>query len=330
MPERKNVTELALNFFSASVLLLHPKDLTELDDPTHPYSSLAALCHIYIIGKRPRLAYVPGSIDIQPEKTFGRFRYIRDGMPQEAGFALKGYPNADSLEISAYPHTKLSFVKDGKATYTLPAHTLSLLCDEVSDESIRDLEVVYVGMAYGDGTRSAKDRLLSHSTLQQVLADLNADSPDDEALIIMFEYKQPMMYMSMNGRDPRAGAQPARAVGTDIRRTEELITEDVQIALVEAGLIRYFQPRYNDRYKTRFPHPTHKVLQALYELDYAALIVEIDTEDINARLFSSLRAPGYHHIGSVDLLDPHERQSFFNILSMEDGPDASAHSGPTY
>lgn len=310
MATRNNPIELALNFFSGGVLLIHPKDIGELDDPTHPYADLAADCHIYLIVTRSRLTYVPGSIEIGPNETTGRFRYTKDGVATEAKFWLNGYPNAEALRISEYPHSKLHLIKDGNVLYTLPASTLSFMCDGVSDQSIRDLEVVYVGMAYGEGGRSAKDRLASHSTLQQVLADINGDTPDLETLLVMVEYKPPMMIMSFDGRT-KSPTVPPRNVGTAHKATEETVTENVQITLIEAALIRYFQPRYNDKYKRRFPHPRQKILSEIYNIDYAALGVEIDTEDIHARLFSPTRPPGFHHVGNVDLHEPSERQSFF-------------------
>ena len=330
MATRKHPVELALNFFSAGVLLIHPKDIGELDDPAHPQADLAKDCHIYLIAKRPRLTFVPGSIHIGPDKTSGRFRLVKHGVPTEVDFWLEGYPNADSVEIDGYPHTRLLLVKDGSAIITLPAHTLSFLCDHVSDATIRDLEVVYTGMSYGDGSRSAKDRLSSHSTLQQVLAELNGEDPDAEALLLMVEYKPPMVILSIDGRTKFPDSVPERNVGADFMRTEQSITEDLRIALIEAGLIRYFQPHYNDKYKNRFPSPTHKILEEVYAIDFGALIVELNTEDINVRLFSATRPAGFHHLASVDLHDPAVRASFFNIMNVPAGPDATDNSGPVF
>lgn len=330
MADRKYITEIALNFYSDRLLLLHPKDIGNIEKQGAEAIQVANDCHIYLIVKRPRVTFVPGSIVVGDEKTTGRFRYTKNGVATECEFYLTGKPNADSVEISEYPHTKLLLIKDEETIFTMPAHLCSMMCDSVGDRSIRDLEVVYVGMSYADGNRSAKDRLLSHSTLQQVLADLNNEAPDMEALIIMAQYASPQTIVTFDGRDKSLKLEDDRDLVADLQKQQTDITEDLEIALIEASLIRYFQPLYNDKYKDRFPQPTHKILKEIYEIDFGALTVEINTEDISARLFSTSRKPGYHHIGNVDLHDPATRRSFFNLMNVATGSDAPDHSGPVY
>lgn len=330
MARRKHITELALSFYSDGLLLLHPKDIGNIEQQSAEHAEIANDCHIYLIVKRPRIAFVPGSIAVGDGRTTGRFRYVKDGVEKEVGFWLQGEANADIIEISDYPHTKLSLVKNSEIFLTVPAYLLSMICDHIEDTSIRDLEVVYVGMSYADGTRSAKDRLLSHSTLQQVLADMNSDAPDMEALIIMAQYVPPQTIITFDGREKTLKIEDDRDVVADLKKQQAQVTEDLQIALIEAGLIRYFQPPYNYKYKQRFPHPTQKILKEVYEIDFLALTVEINTEQIKGRLFSKSRKPGYHHIASVDLHDPATRQSFFNIMNVAQGANAPDHSGPIF
>jgi hypothetical protein len=329
MTTRKQITEMALSFFSKGLVLLHAKNIKKIDDESPKTLALAENCHIYLIVKRPRLSYVPGSIDVQEEKTIGRMRYTRNGVPHEFEFGLKGKATADSVEISAYPHSDLQLIYDGEIGHTLPANLISMMCDEIEDLSVRNLNIQYVGMSYADGTSSAKERLQSHSTLQQVLADLSHDSPESEVLLILVEYEQQIL-ISFDGRDKSLQLKDDRDVVSDIQRQQKEITKDLQIALTEASLIKYFQPPYNDIYKKRFPHPTHKILEEVYSIDFGALTVEINTEALNAKLFSDSRLAGYHHIGNFDLHDPEVRRSFFNVLNVESGSDASDHSGPIY
>jgi hypothetical protein len=288
--KRKHITELALSFYSDGLLLLHPKDLGAIDDNPED-AALAADCHIYLIVRRPRVAFVPGSIVVGETRTTGKLKYVRAGAMGQTEFELEGNPNADELRISPYPHHKLSLIKDGDEIASLPANLLSLRCNRIGDMSLRDLEVVYVGMSYAEGRRSAKDRLLSHSTLQKVLADLNNDAPDDEVLIVMAQFEAPQTIISFDGRDKSLQVEDDRDVMADLAKQQQDITEDLEIALIEAGLIRYFQPPYNDKYKERFPHPSQRILKEVYEIDFGAVSVELNTERISARLFSSTR-PG--------------------------------------
>lgn len=330
MSNRKHISELALGFYSGGLLLLHPRDIKSIDQHSPEMIELAERCHIYLIVKRPRLSYVPGSIVVGNGKTVGKMRYTREGVPREFEFHLKGEPNADSVQISDYPHSKMFLIRGGEIGFTAHAHLTSMLCDYVEDTSIRDFDVQYVGMSYADGTRSAKDRLQSHSTLQQVLADLNQDSPESEALLVLAEYEPPQTLITFDGRDKSLRLEDDRDVVHDLQRQQDEITEDLQIALIEAGLIKYFQPPYNDKYKKRFPSPTQKLLDEVYSIDFGALTVEINTEEIHARLLSGAQKPGFHHIASFDLHKLSNRRSFFNIMNLPTGSNATDHSGPIF
>jgi len=260
MAQRKYFTELALNFFSGAVLLVHPKDIAKVDRERREIVDAANRCHIYLIVTRPRPRFVPGSIEIGNGQTRGKFAYVKDGVAMETDFSFRGEATVDRVEISEYPHRILSLIRDGKGAFEIPAHHASLLADHLGDPSLRDLCVVYVGMSFGDGNRSAKDRLLSHSTLQQVLADLTAESPDSEALLIMVEYVAPKAMISFDGHDMSLRDKEDRDVMADLQQVQNSITEELETRLIEAGLIRYFRPRYNDKYKQYFPSATQKIL----------------------------------------------------------------------
>lgn len=330
MAIRNHITELALGFYSGGLLFLHAKDIKMVGQQSPEEAALANDCHIYLIVKRPRLSYVPGSIQIGGGKTVGRMRYTYKGAPCEFEFRLAGKPNADSVQISEYPHSNMLLIRDGQIAFTAPAHMISMICDYVEDASVRDLDIQYVGMSYADGTRSAKDRLQSHSTLQQVLADLSHDSPEYEVLLVLAQYEAPQTIITFDGQDKSLRLENDRDVVSDLRRQQREITKDLQIALIEASLIKYFQPPYNDKYKKRFPHPTQKILEEVYSIDFGALTVEINSESINARLLSGARSAGYHHIGSFDLHDLAVRRSFFNVMNVASGSDAPDHSGPVF
>ncbi|MFC5551790.1 hypothetical protein [Massilia aerilata] len=330
MANRKHITELALGFYSAGIILVHAKDIKKVGQQSPDEAELAEDCHIYLILTRPRLCYVPGSIVIGERETVGKMQYTSKGVPHQFEFRLNGKPNADEVKISEYPHSDLLLIRDGEISLRAPAHLISMMCNYVEEPSVRDFEVQYVGMSYADGKRSARDRLQSHSTLQQVLADLSHDSPESEVLLALVQYEAPQTIMTFDGRDKSLKLEDDRDVVSALRRQEEKITEDLQISLIEAGLIKYFQPPYNDKYKNRFPHPTQKILEEVYDIDFGALTVEINTESINARLRSGSRSVGAHHIASYDLHDVSTRRSFFNIMNVAFGSDASDHSGPIF
>lgn len=220
--------------------------------------------------------------------------------------------------MSQYPHREfVTFDSKGNEVRHLPA---SIVCMStrwhLQNSELRDLEVLYVGQAYGDGTRSAFERLKSHSTLQKILAQAQYESPDSEIQIITFEYAQYRVFSQMDGR--------AKGVIKDYRDIDRFrnimktpLSEYQQICLTEAGLIRYFQPKYNVIYKDNFPSDKHKILASCYNLDFSGLVVEINTEELRFCLFSDKVSPKEHHICKVDILDPEKRWGFFHYSNSD-------------
>jgi len=325
MTNRKYFSEFAFVLASKGTLLIHSSDVVNVDSLSDEEKELADSCHIYLVVKRPRLGFVPHSFVNTDSRTTGRLFYCNGGNRLECDVAFHD-EHGVKYKVSEYPHRHLIVTNKIGEDVSIPAHLLAQMCEDISLPVLRDLEVVYVGMAFGDGERTVFDRLKSHSTLQQVLADCNSESPDDEVLIVAVEYDDPFLIISMDGNNSRLSVENDRNLVDDMRRIRDEVGKKVEVGLSEAALIRYFQPRYNEKYKATFPEPSHSVLAKLFEIDIVGLTVEINTEDLRCRLYSAFRETGYHHICAFDLHDPGVRQSFFNMFNS--GISAMTTSGP--
>lgn len=233
-------------------------------------------------------------------------------LPYRGPFPL--YDGAVNLRVSEYPHRELHTLDpSGEIVRYMPAAALAMTMNaHIGDEALGNLEVLYVGQAYGDGSRSAHDRLRSHETLQKILADVQYLSPDDEVWVLMFEYNQYQIISSFDGRTKGTIDGPEDSARFH-SIFENPLTEHQQICLAEAGLIRYFKPRYNEIYKESFPSSNQKILAACFELDFSGLTVEINTDELAFNLFSAGVGPREHHIAQFDLVNRNERASFFSI-----------------
>lgn len=327
---RKHFSDMLLGFYSRGILLMHPANLKNLADLEDVAQEVIENSHIYLIVTRPKVAFVPSTLKRENGVLSGEFAYTVNGLKATCPFEFRDSAELQDFQIGPYPHNYLILQKQGSEPARFPAHIAVMRCRDLGDETLRDLKVEYVGMAYADGRRTAADRLLNHGTLQQVLADLNHDAPDQEALIIMVEYEPPQVMINFAGNDPSVNIDGDRDAGADLRRTEDELTEEFQIPLIEAGLIRYFSPHYNEKYKLKFPNPKQKLLDKVYEIDFSALAVEINSEDIHARLFSEAKKPGFHHLAQYDLHDPAVRRSFFDMFESTRGVTADDASGPVY
>jgi hypothetical protein len=89
-------------------------------------------------------------------------------------------------------------------------------------------------------------------------------------------------------------------------------TEKERVALYEASLIRYFQPRYNKEFKDSFPSTDMKVLKDCYEKDFSSIIAEISFDDLPWDLKSEQVPAAQSHIAKHSLHTAEERSMFFS------------------
>jgi hypothetical protein len=163
------------------------------------------------------------------------------------------------------------------------------------DEAIAhlDLEVLYVGKS-DDEQGVAHQRLNSHSTLQQILADQHDHAPDYEVWVI------PMRFGAVNTLTVIHGHETERDLSESIeafnRGYAPSLAEKSSVALAEAAAIRHFQPFYNVHYKKSFPSRKHVSYDEIWPLDYGALGVVVDTRDsLGCRLWGPGAQAAFHH-----------------------------------
>lgn len=212
---------------------------------------------------------------------------------------------------SKYPHHTLEvYDEKGEFFRSIP---IALIAGFFKGDfhNFLDLEVIYVGQAYGsEGNRHAITRLNSHSTLQKILADIASDQPNYEVLLLLYPFEYHRLIYNMDGR-----AKPTIDGDADKKHAAQVFEakfkRNMRISIAEAALIRHFEPKYNDIFKSNFPSNKHKILKKAYDLDFAALVVEINTEDLWVRHYSHSKPNMEHHICKFDLHSPEERKSFF-------------------
>lgn len=289
------------------------------------------LCHIYAICRRPALSFDPSSFNYSEPVSTGVLKRKVDGKEEEIPFAFPlRAPEGGRIEVANYPSRKLlGYDASGNVERAWPAALIGMRA-KVADESIRDFEVLYVGQAFGDGDRTAFDRLQNHKTLQKILADIHAEFPDDEVILFMFEYEPGVAMIHMDGI-----AKDAQVIGDeDSAHIQNVLdnppTEKEEISIAEAGLIWYFRPPYNIKFKDSYPKEDLKVLETCYRLDLAGLSVEINTDEFPCRLWSRDRGPGHHHIAQFDLHDPKLRRTFFSLVDDKGDLTLIDTSGPVF
>lgn len=278
--------------------------------------------HIYIISKVPAIRFCPESHGYEGGILSGKLLYSINGelKSKEFAFPFELMDDAVEVKLSPYPHREvITCNASGEQVRYLQASLLSNALRWHNEENeLRDFEVLYIGQSFGDGTRTAFERLKSHSTFQKILADLQYQNPEYEVQLFMFEFSDYSVITQFDGR-----AKNVIDDYRDLDRFRSIIDNPLslkeQICLIEATLIRYFNPEYNKTYKDSFPDQKHKILESCYDLDFSALIVFMNVEELGYRLWSPSVAPHWRHSCNIDLLDPKERLGFFYISNGDDG-----------
>jgi hypothetical protein len=316
--EQKYFGEVGLLQATKGVALIKPAELPKIAKSAKALAELAD-AHVYFVCRRPRGRMVKGGA----RKSDG-IRFTLN-IANKGGTLTKELlipdkrlrPEASAIEPEdggAY-----MVVTDSQKRAIIPMMPLEELLQFAGDQlpELANLDVVYIGQAFGDsGSRTAIDRLQSHSTFQQILSDIAHNSWWMEPVLLLFAYDDPQMITKMDGRgSPVITGDEDLAHSMSIRN--EPLSEAQAISIAEASLIRYFQPHYNSHFKGNYPTSDLQHLRDAYRLDYNAIITEIDTEDLYLNTFSKHQARAVHHIAQFDLHDPKERFSFFELNPSE-------------
>jgi hypothetical protein len=325
-PLRKYALDVSVGFASLGAVRLTSAELHSGKPMADEPEELVRRCHVYAICRQPFLSIDPNTFAIVAGQASGDTIRRVKGVAERHYFCFPVDPElADKIKVAPYPHRSL--MANGDEDRHWPAMLFGALMGR-TDPSFLLFEVLYIGQAFGKaGERDALARLRSHPTLQKILAVGANDFPDDEISIVALAFDDPMLFTITDGRSPLDGG----GAWDHVRQVlENPLSEGEQIDLIEAGLIRYFQPRYNVMFRENFPSASQKILQGLYETDIAGLVVEIDTEVIHARLWSPTRGDGTHHMAKFDLHDGSVRQSFFTLTGPDGEVVPSLESGPSF
>jgi hypothetical protein len=109
-PHLKYPTEFMLEFRSVDRFLFRVSDLRVLDHVRAEALQRLDHCHIYLLGKRPRLSVLPGTLRVTDAVVSMEVEYRIRGCLGRAGFSLPrdhfGLEEV-SFTISDYPHREL-------------------------------------------------------------------------------------------------------------------------------------------------------------------------------------------------------------------------------
>lgn len=277
--KRKYMSEFALHTYTSHASMFYPNDLYE-SVFNHSY-------HIYMINLIPKLTFVKDSLDITKHNIYIEVLVRTENEERIRGFdfSLKMFKDQRDLDFSFDAACKTMNIKN-KNGFDLTMRVLSFFLNETSGEL--DCEILYIGQSFGKGgNRSAKDRLLSHSTLQKIQSEHSFKETVGDITLSLWEFT-PRLLASFDGisKEFEKSSEEDSVHMHDIFNSEPLNLHSHMINITEAALINYFKPKYNEKYKHNFPKIEHLGYKHYYDLDYNSVIVEIDTDTLKSNIFT--------------------------------------------
>ena len=273
-------------------------------------------CHIYLIGRRPRIALIPDTIKFKNGLVGGEFTVQKGAVSERHSFVGLNELGTEDLRLEClYPHTEYKVLNSSGQSLASGKAALLVAMLHPDFWSLLDFEVLYVGQAYGEGgDRSAPDRLKNHSTLQSIYAEAMQRSPDKEVWISLWAFET-LLLASFDGITKAFGTTSEQDAEHREKVLRTGITDQQKINFTEAALIRYFQPEYNIIFKDTFPNPAHKTYEECYNIDLNLVSVELQTEQLRCRFWSPKVAPKWVHFATFPLHSSEDRKSMLDVCS---------------
>ncbi|WEO70015.1 MULTISPECIES: hypothetical protein [Rhizobium/Agrobacterium group] len=272
---------------------------------------------VYFIMRRPRLSLVASSIRLKDGCVLATIRaQVKDSFQEFDTFLpLPNHPAFRSSRVRRvwaeedYPSYQIFIERndpDG-GNWELDLADF-LMWKEVQRPEFEHFHVDYIGHSLGkDGLKGAVDRLVgrhghrySHEHLQEIVVGLNSLHPDQEAFVALFSFEgdqetSERNYANFEGMTLRG---PHADQISQLPRDQARST---RIQLAEAALIRYFRPKFNDKYKNTFPSKSHSILKPLRDMEIKTLVVRAATFRVGAVLYSEGIMPSFDHRAEFEL-----------------------------
>lgn len=262
------------------------------------YKNVEGNFHIYMVGTRPLIIFDTSSYDITEGVFKGNiriayndsFKNVRIQIPMEDKIFKVSFEMGGQYIIIETPNGP---VYKAHAALVLQ----KFLAQSNLDLSVMDLEVLYIGRAFGNKetpTRNVFDRLKHHETIQKIYSE---ESWNSDIWLTAWRFTpNSIAFFDPNDNTDDLSSYIEDLVESKKNNTRFLQISDKQnIAVAEAALINYFKPPYNDKFKNNFPLQTHEYKEC-YELNLDYIVVELDTTGLGFRLWSQTVEVNKEHI----------------------------------
>ena len=272
-------TEFSINMYLDKLMILQQQELKYVNQMN--YFDASSPCHLYFIGKRPRVIVDKDFFEITEDYIGIKFLIQYKNQYKQLPLKLENKFRDTNIKLNTkYPYNSFELILNNKQLFWAKASTfIQTYYRKPYPLDFLDFEVLYIGQSYGvEGARTAADRLVNHSTLQGIYAEAITNNPDSEIWIALASFSQLNLVMFdgiSDFTDEEKSEDKERFSNVFGKLNYEGINEQQKINLTEAALTKYFEPPYNKIYKNSFPNPAHKTYSECYDLNINSVCFEM-------------------------------------------------------
>lgn len=312
----KNSVEWSKNYYLNSYQLIQQNELEAFSEQQNIFNKNNP-CNIYFVIRRAKVTVNKNYCRVGSDFVEVEF-IIHD---KDKVIPLKvciGIPN-DLKEVklvTEYPFVYFSIQSDtkniigGKASVFLDR----LQRTQPHDFEMLDLEILYIGKSLDDTNNlSTIRRLLNHSKIQTIYKEEMTNRPDTDIWILL---------CSFNSQNLTVFGFPSKNknLNEEFKKVKKLtnpknleFSKEHKTNILEAGLINYFQPIYNETFKDNFPNRKHISYSEALKKDLNSLVIELDTSEIKWFLHTQTTKRKIVHTIQYDFLFEEGRFSIYDL-----------------
>jgi len=309
--------KVGMNLYSSKLMLFNPSDLKKNDVKTEIEKEKY---HIYLICKRKKIHYE--KTEIKDNVGFTTFFYLNDNFDKEY---LRHSHSLDLLKINGIKNGIFNIdcgeEKNVKVKDQIFINSFYVIPDDIEGTTVTkslptDLEVMYVGQAFGrKKNRKIDYRLAKHEKIQKIALEILDKSSNEEVLIIGVKIDVNDLSTSIVEINSQTEKPTLQSLLDLKNKASQRITSGQEVTVFEASLINYFKPKFNEKYKSVFPSTDFVSIDEIYKTDFDYSAMTLDTKPVRVRVFSeNIKEPKYIHSMHFPLKTKSEKKSFYEYL----------------
>lgn len=208
--------------------------------------------------------YISGYLNIQNKLKYDRVKF---------NFVMEGINGKFKCD---YPYNTLHLYTESEDSIMIEAMKVYHYGTECQDEERIGLDVMYAGLGIGKKhERIAIDRIDSHKKLQKIYSETQNKNPDSDISVLMMTFDDECYIEAENGDRLNIDEELKKNKNNFCER--EIMNKKIEY--IEAALIYYFKPEYNDVLKHKFRNNKLNIGKEIYDIEFSNIEILIDLRE---------------------------------------------------